>query len=101
MNTPLQQYPIYNAPQGTKMILSYENMQAKVFSLPGVLSTSISEANNKLLIQSSISNPYPNPAINATKIDYTLPKGINQGEIVFFNLQGKEVKRFEVDRTFD
>ena len=53
------------------------------------------------LSQSSISNPYPNPSISTTQIDYDLPKGINQGEIVFYNLQGKEVKRFKVDKTFN
>ncbi|MBI5219457.1 MAG: hypothetical protein HY958_11055 [Bacteroidia bacterium] len=65
INTPLQQYPIYNTTQGTKMILSHQfTGQAKVYSLPGTLSTAIAEANNNLLAQSSISNPYPNPAAN-------------------------------------
>jgi len=107
MNIPEQQYPIYNTSVGTKMILSYNNnnsgmpMPAKVFSLPGILSTDIAKANSVLVAQSSISNPYPNPAVNTTQIDYVLPKGINQGEIVFYNLQGKEVKRFKVDNTFN
>ena len=34
-------------------------------------------------------------------IDYTLPDGINEGEIVFYNSLGEEVKRFNVDRTSD
>ena len=86
------------------MILSYANGQAKVFSLPGTLSAYIAEANNNLLatqMQSSVSNPYPNPAVNTTKIDYTLQEGINEGEIVFYDLQGNEVKRFKVDKTFN
>ena len=36
---PPQQYPIYNTSEGTKMILSYNNGHAKVFSLPGTLSS--------------------------------------------------------------
>lgn len=100
-NYSQQQYPIYNTSQGTKLILSYTNGHAKVFSLPGTLSADIAKANNDLLSQSSISNPYPNPSISTTQIDYDLPKGINQGEIVFYNLQGKEVKRFKVDKTFN
>lgn len=100
-NIPIQQYPIYNSPYGTKMILSYKNGQAKVFSLPGTLSTAISEANNNLLTRYSISNAYPNPAISYTNIDYKLPDGINQGEIVLYDLQGKEIKRYNVDRTFN
>ena len=100
-NVPLQQYPIYNTPEGTKMILSYPNGQAKVFSLPGTLTTSIAEANNNLISQSSLSNPYPNPVSNTTKVDYTLPEGIEVGELVFYDMQGIEVKRYRVDRTFN
>jgi hypothetical protein len=97
-----QQYPIYNTSVGTKMILSYDNGQAKVFSLPGTLSSGIQEANNNLIaMQSSVSNAYPNPNNGSAKIDYELPNGVNEGEIVFYNLQGMEVKRFKVDKTFN
>ncbi|MFH0865633.1 MAG: T9SS type A sorting domain-containing protein [Bacteroidota bacterium] len=98
-----QQFPIYNTSQGTKMILSYGNGQAKVFSLPGTLSDDIAEANNNLIAiqSSSVSNAYPNPTNNTTQIDYTLPPGINEGEIVFYDLFGNEVKRFKVDKTFN
>lgn len=101
-NIPLQQYPIYNTTTGTKMILSYENGQAKVFGLAGTLTTAIQSANHELENeQNLISNPYPNPTKQTTSIDYKLPDGINQGEIVFYDMQGSEIKRFKVDRTFD
>src|SRR6185369_1363143 len=48
----------------------------------------------------SLSNPYPNPTSNLTRIDYQLPNGVKQGEIVFFNMSGTEVKRFKVTSTF-
>ena len=100
-NYEQQQLPIYNTSVGTKMILSYRNRQAKVFSLPGTLSQSIQEANNVLIAaQSSVSNPYPNPNNGSTQIDYAFPPDVNEGEIVFYNLQGMEVKRFKVDKTF-
>jgi hypothetical protein len=99
----LQQYPIYNSTQGAKMILSYRNMQAKVFSLPGTLTVGIQEANNNLIAMQTgnVSNAYPNPNNGSVKIDYTLPPGVNVGEIVFYNLMGNEIKRFKVDRTFN
>ena len=100
-NIALQQYPIYNTPQGTKMILSYPNGQAKVYSLPGTLTTAIHEANNLLMAQNSVSNAYPNPTNSSTRIDYTFPNGVDHGEIVFYDLQGKEIRRYKVDRTFD
>ncbi|MES2380031.1 MAG: T9SS type A sorting domain-containing protein [Bacteroidota bacterium] len=101
-NNHLQQYPIYNTATGTKMILSYENGQAKVFGLAGTLTTAIQSASQDIIKeQNLISNPYPNPTKQSTSIDYKLPDGINQGEIVFYGLQGSEIKRFKVDRTFD
>jgi hypothetical protein len=99
-NIPLQQYPVYNTAYGTKMLLSNINGDAHVFSLPGTLSTDIAAVYNNLVPKIGLSDPYPNPANNATRIDYELPQGVNQGELVFYDLQGKEVKRFKVDNTF-
>ena len=48
-----------------------------------------------------VSNAYPNTTNNSTRIDYTFPSGVNEGQIVFYDLQGKEIKRFKVDKTFD
>jgi len=87
LNVPQQQYPIYNTSQGTKMILSYTTGEAKVFSLTGTLSNDIAQANQGLLANSSfVSNAYPNPAQSTTRVDYTLPDGVNEGVIVFYNL---------------
>ena len=43
---------------------------------------------------------FPNPTSNLTRIDYQLPNGIKQGEFVFYNTMGTEVKRFKVTNTF-
>ncbi|HXB41585.1 MAG TPA: T9SS type A sorting domain-containing protein [Bacteroidia bacterium] len=99
-SVPLQQYPIYNTTSGTKMILSYKNGHAKVFSLTGTLTTAIGTFNAQL-VNSMISNPHPNPTNDATTIEYKIPEGVNQEEIVFYNLQGTEIKRFKVDKTFN
>jgi hypothetical protein len=98
-----QHYPIYNTSQGTKMILSYRNGMAKVFSLAGTLSTSIQKLNDQLLENSdfNLSNPQPNPNSNQTIINYVLPEGIKEAEMIFFDMQGKEVKRYKIDDTFN
>jgi hypothetical protein len=68
-------------------------------SLPfDVISLNISPADNSN--PSGLSNPYPNPTDNLTRIDYQLPDGIKQGELVFYNTMGTEVKRFKVTNTF-
>ena len=101
-SVPLQQYPIYNTPNGTKMILSYRNGQAKVFGLAGTLTTAVDRANTQLANNGAmLANARPNPTANTTTIDYTLPQDTNQGELVFYNTQGTEVKRFKVDNTFN
>ena len=72
MGTAMPNNSIYNTTNGTKMILEYYSSyssQAKVYSLPGTLSASVAEANNNLIAQSKISNPYPNPTKNTTNID--------------------------------
>lgn len=103
LNTPQAQYPIYNTPNGTKMILSYPtNHQAKVFGLAGTLNSSIEIANEEIWGANnlSVSNPHPNPASNFITIDYFLPEDANEGYVVFFDLNGKEIRRFKVGHTF-
>jgi Secretion system C-terminal sorting domain len=56
---------------------------------------------NEATINNKVSYAYPNPNNGSAKIDYTLPEGVNEGEIVFYNLMGNEVKRFKVNRTFN
>ena len=102
--TPQQQFPIYNTSQGTKMILSHQSTgQAKVYSLPGTLSSAIAESNSKLIQEQEnrFGNLYPNPSNGKVTLQYQLPKGEQMGEIVLYNLQGAEVKRYNVDNSFN
>lgn len=102
INFAQQQLPIYNTSAGTKMIMSKFNGRARVYGLGGTLSTSIAQANQNLLESADfISSPFPNPGVQSTTISYSLPEGANQGEIVFYDAQGTEVKRFIVDREFN
>lgn len=105
VNVLQQQYPIYNTSYGAKMILSYPNGGAKVFSLPGTLSTDIEKANEQLVAlqtgQGSLGNLYPNPNSGLVTLDYKLPDGEHIGELVLYNMQGTEVKRYKVDDTFN
>lgn len=101
---PQEQVPIYNTNEGTKMILNggvSSDANAYVYSLAGTLSAGIKGYTNNEQNNLRTSVAYPNPARTSTRIDYVLPNTINKGEIVFYDTQGKEVKRFNVDRTFD
>jgi len=58
-------------------------------------SDNISEMENEIGI-----SLFPNPMISEATIKVDLPPGVNNGVIVFYNLQGNEIKRFTIDRTF-
>jgi hypothetical protein len=108
--------PIFNTDSGTKMILlrwtSNFDKTSLVYCLPGKLECmqcydniescgGIPEGVPNVLMGRNLLDPYPNPAENTSTIPYVLPEGENTGEIIFYNAEGKEVKRFRVDRTFN
>jgi len=69
-----------------------------IYSLPGTMPIMITE--NEINNSNALSFPYPNPSQTSTTINYKLPEGTNTAEIVFYNLNGQEIKRFKVDNTF-
>ncbi len=94
---------------GCKMIVYLGNtLTASVYSLPGFLPchdctngviTGIATDNSNLK-EGNISN-YPNPAKGETTVEYELPQGITNGDLVFYTIQGQEVKRFKVTNAFN
>ncbi|MCY7363084.1 MAG: T9SS type A sorting domain-containing protein [Ignavibacteria bacterium] len=98
---------IFPTIEGTKLIIKYP-FGYDIFSLPGTLpcyecsngaytgyATDNGGNDGKFSLNAS-----PNPANNLTRIDYSLPDGIKQGELVFYNLDGMEMKRFKVTSQF-
>jgi hypothetical protein len=102
-NVPQAQQPIYNTTNGTKMILSFANgnygIRAHVYSLGGTLTNSIEPTglSSEDIEQLSI---HPNPNDGNATIEFKLPQGIREGEIVLYRIDGSEVKRYKVDGTF-
>lgn len=98
----LPNYPswIANTENGTKMILvsegdDWEN-NMYIYSLPGTVP---SLANNEIPLKNingRLRN-YPNPAKNYTIIEYQIPKNESLADIVVYNMNGQEVKRFKID----
>ena len=50
-------------------------------------------ANSSLIV-------YPNPSNGSVTLQYELPKNETEGELILYNMQGTEVKRYKVDNTF-
>lgn len=74
----------------------------QVYSLPGTLPSMQSVSSiNMGGDDNYLSPPIPNPSDNKVIIPYQLEKGSSSSEIVFYNVNGIEVRRFVVDGTFN
>jgi hypothetical protein len=96
---------IYPAQTGSKLLVwEYdfsvfpEKVNTKVYSIPGQAATGINEP--PAVNQFSLRNAYPNPTSSTVTIPYNLPANVNKAELKLYNLSGKLVKSFTVDRTF-
>jgi hypothetical protein len=90
---------IYNTTAGTKMILySYKNNTPaqRVYSLPGVLVTSIKKNNENY----NNALPFPNPTNNSITLPYKLDSG-KEGKLVINDINGKILFEYKIDTTFD
>lgn len=99
LTVPQQMRPIYNTPDGTKLILSHrDDGSARVYDIPCELSAGI----DKSMRQPSdpFLSVFPNPSYYQNTVQYSLPDGINEADIILFDLSGKELRRYHVDRTF-
>ena len=99
LNIPMQQYPIYNTPNGTKLILSMTNGDANVYSLPGTLSSTIIP--NGFKLSSNMGDPFPNPSSGKITIPYDLPEDSKNGEIVIYDVWGNQLKIYQVGKHFN
>ncbi|MCX6350935.1 MAG: T9SS type A sorting domain-containing protein [Bacteroidetes bacterium] len=92
--------------KGTKLLLwqqqpPYTEYKTLVYSLCGAIPTgyetpALHKDNNGTLYDA-----YPNPSKGYTHIDYKLPNGVNTGEIIFCDLQGKTIKTMKVGAAFN
>ncbi len=92
-NVLQQQYPIYNTPAGTKLLLSNLLGQVKVYGLPGTLPTNISP---DPISDEKISNLFPNPAFSDITIEYELPAKVNSGKIRIYKETGQLIKEYPI-----
>jgi hypothetical protein len=91
---------------GSKLFLTDSLFNTLVYSLPGKLPgcTTKSSVESPSIISSGSSLPtsaYPNPSNGQIRIEYQLPDGVATGEIVIMNLQGIEVRKYQVGNIFN
>lgn len=106
IDTDNGQYTSYiqNTPNGTKMILTNQNTDYNVigfsvYSLPGNLLTLIEKEKTTPETKSYLSNPFPNPANEYAAVFYKLPELKKQGNIIIYDINGKQVQNIKIDGT--
>ncbi|HTA26547.1 MAG TPA: T9SS type A sorting domain-containing protein [Bacteroidia bacterium] len=106
-------YPILVTDSGTFMVITkYLNstetanqlyrLPGSLPCLPGCLEGNF--ATPMPIISNSVNGTmkaYPNPAVSYTNIYYTLPSGTNEGELVLYDLAGREIKKYTVTSQVD
>ncbi len=89
---------ILNTSSGTKMHLlnaSFSNpYPQEIYSLPGT----VTYFKKPVSVPSAV---YPNPFSSYLKVGYSLPDGVDRGEVVLYSIKGESLKSYTVDRTFD
>ncbi len=100
--------PIINTDSGTFMLMAISS-GVGLYKLPGTLFCPACDGSNFPAYHiTGIHNPingnnmelkaFPNPSNNKTKIYYTLPEGVMDGELILYDLLSQEKKRIKVNR---
>jgi hypothetical protein len=92
-------YPIFNTDSGTKLVVHIatstpQAYKAKVYSLPGTLTTGNMELYENQFQEAM--KVYPNPSSFQSTIEFKLPQGKLRGEIIIYDIVGNAVKRIPV-----
>jgi hypothetical protein len=94
-------FGIFNTPSGTKMLIGNSNNSQSVYSLCGSLPSGFNDLTATAAGGVNRLSANPNPATDYTVIEYNLPQGERNGDLIFTDLQGNTVKKFTVDHTFN
>ncbi len=98
VSIPQVQVPIVNTSAGTKMMLATLTGQVKVYGLSGSLPTQYESLISSNEFETNI---YPNPSLGHATIKYNLPQEIDKATLIIYDLSGRQLKTFLIDKTFD
>lgn len=97
---------VYPAETGSKLFMWIydfsvfpETVNTMVYPIPGNLKPLTTGSPDEL--KSSLRSAYPNPATNEVTIPYSLPSNVKQAELKLYSMNGRLVKSFTIDHTFN
>ena len=93
---------ITNTSQGAKMLINRKDT-ILVYSLPGRLPahSSIAHGTNDGGAYTFPTSAFPNPSTGSVKIEYTLPAGATNGQLILNSSDGKQVGSYPVGSFFN
>lgn len=56
---------------------------------------------DEYVVNQGLGDPFPNPSAEKTIIPYSLPPNTIEAQIIIYSLSGQEIKRYQVDNTFN
>jgi len=84
----------------------YSNYDFDVYTLPGTIpcdpcsnGLGMKDAGDNTA-QQLLSEPIPNPSTGKTTIRYQLPTGVYEGDLLLYNTNGQEVRKYRVGNNF-
>lgn len=92
---------IVNTKAGTKMVVNPDGESCDVYSLCGKLTGDESEIKKLNNSAGSSLGAFPNPSSSVTHITYKLPENTETADLIFYNLEGKEMKKMVVSKHFE
>ncbi len=91
--------PIYTKTTGGSGMILYgeiqypeQKLRAYIYELPGVWT----DVHSPLIENSGSLNPFPNPTSGLVTISYKLPNGVTTGQIILYDMSGKQLKSYQV-----
>lgn len=91
---------VVNTPAGVKMLLSTTTATPsyEVYSLCGTIPLSVKKIDT---FDDNALQLSPNPSSHQTRVEYTLPQGTTEGEVIITDVTGKTIQVFKVDVNFN
>jgi hypothetical protein len=109
LNIPQCRYAYaYNTEaNGWKLIATMDSLNKStnekfdVYSLVGSMPLATNIKNNDSETSTELLNPFPNPSNNHTTIPYELPLNVTTAQLVIYDMNGKALKTFTIDHSFN
>lgn len=76
-----------------------KGQETEIAQLKNATETKSADFSNNNIFGAALQQNTPNPFSEKTQINYSVEQGFSKGQIIIYNLQGNEIKSFEIKNT--